>query len=257
MCVIMAIERIFPDLKLLEMAEKENDDGAGIAWIQDGLVHWEKGLKAKDIHKIGKSTPAPWIVHFRLMSSGTMSKNLTHPFPITPKAGTHLKGTANSVLFHNGTLENDEQIMFAALSRNRNKIPEGEWSDSRVLAYAYYHLGEGILNFIGWSQKVAVLDKDLGICTYGYWAVANNSNMKLSSPIKALEPKKKEEKKKGNVTVTSSSADRIQNWAREHNYSSSTSSSGWTKRPGDPDFEMIDGVFRPKKNDVKLIESKK
>lgn len=252
MCVIMAIERKFPDLKLLELAEKENDDGAGIAWIQDGLVHWEKGLTAKEVHKIGMSTPAPWVVHFRMMSSGTNSKNLTHPFPITPKAGTHLKGTANSVLFHNGTLENDEMIMFTALNRNRHKIPEGDWSDSRVLAYAYYHLGEGILNFIGWTQRVAVLDKDLGICTYGYWATTNNSNLKLSSPIKALE-KKKEDKKTTVTTMSSSNTTKIQNWAKEHNYSSS-SQTGWVRGPNDPEFEMVDGVYRPKR--VRLIEDK-
>ena len=259
MCVIMAIERIFPNLKLLELAEKENGDGGGIAWIQDGLVHWEKGLKAKEIHKIGKETKGPWIVHFRWASSGATVPGLTHPFPITSKAGTHIKGTANSVLFHNGTLEDSQKndLMFMALSRHTSKIPEGNWSDSRVLAYAYYHLGEAILQFIEWDQRVAVLDKDHGIKMYGWWHTLNNSNLRLSSPIRALE-KKKEEKKdsktSNTVIVSNTSKQRIQQWASENNYVEN-SEGKWIKNGSDPEFELVDGIFRPKK-ETKLIECK-
>ena len=56
MCVIVVAETSFPaydDLKLFELA---NGDGAGVAWREDGIVHWRKNLKASEIEaQRGKS----------------------------------------------------------------------------------------------------------------------------------------------------------------------------------------------------------
>ena len=47
--------------------------------------------------------PDEIVIHFRWASVGGVDADLCHPFPVTRKAETDLFGTAEAVLFHNGT----------------------------------------------------------------------------------------------------------------------------------------------------------
>lgn len=160
MCVIMACTKHVPTrLELLE-GEEVNSDGGGIAWIENGLVHWRKGLKAEQIDQLITSGVAkpPLIVHFRLATVGE-GLELSHPFPISRKVPLSLSGVAKRVLFHNGHWSEWREELLKLHRSRLKKIIDGPWSDSRAMAYLAQMMGVGILELLPLSgQKIAVLD---------------------------------------------------------------------------------------------------
>lgn len=129
MCVILSCKTKHPTLEMLERAHAANPHGAGVAWLEGGLVRWRKGLDAVGVaHLIADGVlKFPYVVHFRLASVGEHSPELCHPFPITDGAATDLEGDATSVLFHNGTWRDYESHLL------RMRL-HGQISDTRVLA---------------------------------------------------------------------------------------------------------------------------
>lgn len=171
MCVIFCIDDgKFPDLETLKSAESLNSHGAGIAYIKNGTVHYEKGIDSARIHtlikngNIGKKA----IIHFRIASIGDVSKKLCHPFPISPDAELHLSGIApNGVLFHNGTLRDYDEYALGFIKNYGVALPNGQLSDSRVMAWLTNFYGSSWLRLLE-DQKIAILTKD-GIKKFGKW----------------------------------------------------------------------------------------
>ncbi len=114
---------------MLERAHAANPHGAGVAWLEGGLVRWKKGLDAVTVAQMiaDGALTLPYVVHFRLASVGEKTPELCHPFPITDSASTDLEGSATSVLFHNGTWKDYENRLL------RMRLT-GQISDTRVLA---------------------------------------------------------------------------------------------------------------------------
>lgn len=171
MCVIITIEdgRI-PSLDTLKDAESWNKDGAGIAWLKNGQVYFKKGLdlKSEEIHQIlRKEKPKKAIIHFRIKSSGELVSELNHPFVISPESKTDLKGTANAVLFHNGTIHDADDHFKQCLFSGTLQMPDGYLSDSRIMAIMVSKFGPNFLNLYQ-HQKFAILDKS-GIRKFGDW----------------------------------------------------------------------------------------
>lgn len=156
MCVIIIPQKRFPSLDMLLRAEKENPNGGGIAWVENGLVRWRKGLTAKEIYELGKGKRFPLLIHFRLATVGGNSPLLCHPFPISLSVSTKLEGSIKGeVLAHNGHWGEWRQCCLNTLIRRGGKFPAGPWSDSRAIAWLTHIYGTGFLNLIG--EKVAVL----------------------------------------------------------------------------------------------------
>lgn len=120
MCLIVAVEahRTLPahlfDEALLSAADF-NQDGMGVAYIQDGLVQVEKSAGSyADIFDLAsylyRNTKTPFVVHFRYATAGTVSKANAHPFKLSRTVA----------MVHNKTLKIEPA--------NPN------WSDSRTLA---------------------------------------------------------------------------------------------------------------------------
>ena len=91
MCVIMVVDDTLPSRKMLSRAEDENSDGAGIAWVQNGVVHWKKGLTAKGVYSIARSVPRPSVIHFRWSTVGGKNAELCHPFALDASVSQSLK----------------------------------------------------------------------------------------------------------------------------------------------------------------------
>lgn len=170
MCVIFACEKEsgFPKATDLKSAESMNPHGAGIAWInEDNQVEFKKGLKAKDItHMIKrKQVSLPCIIHFRIGTSGGLSKALAHPFQICQDTNLALSGIGKDVLFHNGIYSDWENKLKLTMSQVGIQIPKGKWSDSRFMALLASYHGLSILNLLE-DQKIAVMTRK-GIKKYG------------------------------------------------------------------------------------------
>lgn len=169
MCIIFAAddESSYPTLAELKEGERQNDDGAGMAWLEGGKVHYEKDLTAKYIDRKLQTLTGPTITHFRWASSGFIEPLLCHPFPLD-NAINATEGVTGSVLFHNGTIDKSAWLPLM-LKTDLAKLPDGNWSDSRALAYACATLkNPNLINLFSDSNRFAVMDKT-GIELFGSW----------------------------------------------------------------------------------------
>jgi hypothetical protein len=176
MCVIAICEfgRLTDD-QVSQMYDA-NPKGGGVAWRDwseetgEIVVKWKKGLDKGQMMEMNKDLPLPYVLHFRVPSSGTsQSWFACHPFQIDEDATTGFEGeTSGFVLFHNG-FWNDwrKKIQDIAIS-GFVKLPTGPWSDSRALALAAHHLGLGILEMVD-EKVVAFGPEEDDIEVFGGW----------------------------------------------------------------------------------------
>lgn len=104
MCVLIIVESRTPRLKDLQLMEKENPHGAGIAWQDKGEIAFVRDLTAKEIFKLVQDLPRPYIIHFRWATKGEKTPMQMHPFPLGWAAiNGPVSGRAPAVMAHNGT----------------------------------------------------------------------------------------------------------------------------------------------------------
>lgn len=145
MCIILIAEDKKPTLKMLKKMEDSNRDGAGMAWRdkKTGCVHWVKGLDSKGIYKQIQKVNLPFVVHFRIATAGGVSKNLCHPFPVCDSVPCyergHMMNKRDSVLFQNGHWYSWD-VSFKQLNKYY-PLPDGEYSDTRLVAYMIAKFG--------------------------------------------------------------------------------------------------------------------
>ena len=185
MCVILQCDDHIPKLDMLQDAQKTNPHGGGFAYTKDGLVHWEKGIhvNAQYVNEYVKRNKLTkknnLIVHFRIATHGEVNDMMCHPFPLgMNKDGSALSNrtrgtTRQSVMFHNGVWsEYDEFAVKLAFNSPNIRIPDGDMSDSSIMAWCASHKGINFLEFTG--EKVIVLSPD-GIDRFGDgWTKVNN-----------------------------------------------------------------------------------
>ena len=172
MCVIMAFDDQFPTDEILKNASAMNGDGGGLAYIKDGKVHWEKGMHVTGeyIQECIKqeSIQLPIIVHFRIATHGGVNSELCHPFAISAEDGEDLADAGYDeagVLFHNGIWHHYNDVALKVLLSNKGvRLPNGDLSDSRIMAWCVRFFGMNYLQLI--DEKVLVLTPQ-GIVRYG------------------------------------------------------------------------------------------
>lgn len=156
MCVIAVVEKSRPSFNMVSQMWHQNDHGAGIAWREEGLVKWRKGLNLEEMHNLCATLPLPYIAHFRIASVGGRRASLTHPFAIEDHdLALKLDGqTKGGVLFHNGTWSDWKKLSLESAARFAVKVPQGHWSDSRAMAWLCKLYSPGILDFL--DEKTVV-----------------------------------------------------------------------------------------------------
>lgn len=143
-----------PTPEMVQKGWERNPDGGGIAWQVGDEVHWRKGLKQHEMVALCKTTPMPYVAHFRRASSGGDSERLTHPFPIEKNVSLALKGRIKgNVLFHNGDWSDWRTICLTVAVSKGATFPGGEWSDSRGIAWMCSLLGPGFSKFLPLANK--------------------------------------------------------------------------------------------------------
>jgi hypothetical protein len=173
MCVIMIADEVRPSESAIARGFAANPSGAGIAWRDthegEPVVRWIKGvMNLPDIQDLVKTTPLPFIVHFRIPTVGGSIPDLTHPFPIHEKTTNSLKGaTKGAVLFHNGHWREWQEKMMESAIKGNAKLPVGKWSDSRAMAWIAARHGLGMLEFIANASNRVVAFGPKGIQIFG------------------------------------------------------------------------------------------
>jgi hypothetical protein len=112
-------------------------------------------MKLEEIKELCLTIPMPYIAHFRIASVGGIRKSLTHPFPISEDAPLELEGTTKgAVLFHNGTWHSWSDKIIDTAVHTDFKLPIGEWSDSRALAWMTHICGPGFMEVLPGQRGV-------------------------------------------------------------------------------------------------------
>lgn len=140
---------------------KTNDDGAGIAWMENDKVRVKKGfMKEDDFKAFYQEFPEniEHVAHFRTSTAHGVVPELTHPFVINTDSPNVIEYEGDdSVLFHNGIWSDWEKQTFQFFLNNGVRVPDGVWSDSRALAVICNRLGTNVLALV--SGKFAIVTK--------------------------------------------------------------------------------------------------
>lgn len=174
MCVITIVEgpRRPTEVEIKAMWDS-NKYGGGLAFREKGGVSWEKALSLEQMQKRNTELPFPYVLHFRIPSSGGDTTQLCHPFPVTRTVSLDFKGhTKGEVLFHNGTWSewHSQSKQWLAASMGKIKALPGPWSDSRAMAFWAYHFGDQIFEvpeLWGIREKVVLFTPSGEIKVYG------------------------------------------------------------------------------------------
>lgn len=145
-----------------------NGDGFGIAWADDGVVHWWKTL-AYDVdyltHTVNTLSLFPRFVHFRLTTMGGTRVDLCHPFEIGPFASCAAQGHGQKVMMHNGHWGQSKDF-YAILKENGALPDDGPWSDTRLAAFLASKDEDWLTVVTG---RVATLDGAGNMKLIGHW----------------------------------------------------------------------------------------
>lgn len=146
----------------------------GLAYKKGKKIAYKKGIfDVDEFQELIKKLPFPYALHFRTMTKGDKSPELCHPFPITANASLKLEGTADSVLFHNGTFAYWEDYLLYMSTVGGIQLPDTEsgttdvWSDSRAIALLIHKYGMGFLNLI--DNRFLVMDAVRGPVKLNFW----------------------------------------------------------------------------------------
>lgn len=166
-------------MEYLTAMEDDNPHGAGVAWLQDGRIRFARGLTAADIFQMQSDNVMsyPYLMHYRWATHGEKIPELTHPFPLGPRALMgELHGSASAVLIHNGTWSAYETNATKFVNEGNYELPEEVLacgSDTAIAAYLALH-DQDILDSVQWATAVAEIKEIDGkttmeITTRGSW----------------------------------------------------------------------------------------
>ena len=165
MCVIAIYRGKREDPENLKQMETDNPDGTGVIYYKEGIPHYKKGLTMKEVLEINKTMEFPFAFHFRFVTVGK-NKLLTHPYEVSTESPLKMEGTAETLLMHNGHWGDwNDKLLDNAINSNKD-LPNGDWSDSRAMAYLASAVGPNILKMLT-GQKIALFRKNGKITLYG------------------------------------------------------------------------------------------
>jgi hypothetical protein len=190
MCVIAVVDNPLARPTDEEVAAmwRQNPQGGGVAWQEDGKVNFRKGLLLMEMQKFIRELPTPFIAHFRISSTGDKGLAiLTHPFLIEDGSPLSMGGsTESSVLFHNGHWNGWETQSRVWQAQARIKVKAGEkWSDSRAMAFWAHHFGTSIFSgespFGVIQEKIVLLHKEGEPEFFGTWGWQEHNGYIISN----------------------------------------------------------------------------
>lgn len=164
MCIAIAspIGTPIPSKAYLKECFKNNSDGAGIAFNNDGVVKIYKGFMSfENFYQVLRSLDTEYhledrgvLLHCRITTHGGTCKEMTHPFPISRKENKLKKKrcVANYAIVHNGIID-----LTSTEAKKRNKM-----SDTAVFVQEYLSL---IASNPGWfnnEKNIKLIEELIG-----------------------------------------------------------------------------------------------
>lgn len=162
MCVIIAATEKQVPSDILDRCAKANPHGIGVAWRENGITKWKKGVVLPELNIMVSTLPLPYIVHFRWASVGGVTDNLLHPFIINGDSPLKKEGENETLLFHNGHYDDYRVLQDLFKLKLEDVI-----SDSRVLASIVSKYGYNILDSLGKKRNRFVVFSNKKIRFFG------------------------------------------------------------------------------------------
>lgn len=161
MCVILSAEEARLTEEQVIRAIASNRDGNGFAWIDEGVVHFAKGVSPRTARRLAVTLPLPYVFHARIATVGGVRPELCHPFPLDRRLRpATLRGTSTKgVLFHNGHWSEWRDYVRPA--------GRGPWSDSRGMAQLVSEFGPDAIDLVVPDHQKVVLLTRQGVTRYG------------------------------------------------------------------------------------------
>ena len=163
MCIIiLAAPGIEISEEHLKQSNKNNGDGAGLAWVDKDEVQIFKSLsfsevldRYKEVFRDFKDTPI--VVHFRKKSKGDISIANCHPFRVNDKM----------VFVHNGTITNKQLLVKKDESDTKafnedflQKLPIDWWENDAIIGLIENFIDGGKLVFLTANREYMILNED-------------------------------------------------------------------------------------------------
>jgi len=166
MCVITICKNKREKQANLEQMAIDNPDGTGAIWYDSKeMPTYQKGLTIKEVIELNKTLPFPYAFHFRITTVG-INKLLTHPYEVTKESELKMEGQAEALLMHNGHWSDWNEAVLNHSINTGQDCPDGDWSDSRAMAYLSGVIGPNMLKMLS-GQKIAVFKKNKKITILG------------------------------------------------------------------------------------------
>lgn len=158
MCVILISDERRMSDALIASAVDANPDGNGFAWIDRGVVRFEKAITVDRAQELAATVALPYIFHARIATIGAVGPDLCHPFPFDRRGNRRRGTTTAGVLFHNGTWSAWEEWI---------DREAGPWSDSLAMARHLATFGDEYFDRIVPSTQRVALIRPSGITVSG------------------------------------------------------------------------------------------
>ena len=179
MCIIAISRDRYLTEQEITNCFQSNSDGVGMAYVIPGnKVRVRKGFMTLDDFlgfydgfKVENSEFVSHVVHFRTATSGDVSREMTHPFVMTPMSELAVEeDTEKSVLFHNGVMGDWKTLLVNMVTSGQIPgMPKGPMNDTRVAAImsSLPNVGDDILEVL--SGKFVKVQPDGRIIRWGHF----------------------------------------------------------------------------------------
>ena len=172
MCIIAMKPEgvVLSDAKLYHMW-KNNPDGAGFMYAENGKLHIVKGLMdfqtfIKALNEAGPKRKL--VLHFRIRTHGAVKEQMTHPFWITNNLGMVHNGVISKLASETTSLRSDTAV-FAAKLANEYTDPLKAIQNKFHIAMIESFIGYSKLVFMDSTGQTYIINESLGHWEKGVW----------------------------------------------------------------------------------------
>lgn len=149
MCVIaFSPEGKIPSTDLMTRCAQYNPYGAGVMWIEDNTVCYQKGILATEelLQVLQILKGATFAIHWRFTAGTSRMPELTHPFPVSQAASLQLQGKTAKALMYSGVYPGWQKLLTHAEQEHNVIRPAGNWTVTRAIAWLTALYGDAWIN---------------------------------------------------------------------------------------------------------------
>jgi len=185
MCIVAICKERKMTEKEFKNCFKSHSDGFGVAWNNGTVNKYRKGfMEVEEAWKYYNTyvKTFPHVAHFRTGTSGSEIPELTHPYLVDDVASTDTTFEGKKpLIFQNGVTAQWKSTLLEVCLQKGIEVPDGEWSDTRMLALAVRFLGKNVLPLLDTTSKFVHMSSEGYITVYNMGAFTEQDGIYFSN----------------------------------------------------------------------------